>query len=134
VADRVMLPMVDRDSAPYWKALADGRFELQHCRSCSAWTWPPRPVCSGCHGTDLAWEQPSGTGEVCSWVVTHQVYGADWAPLVPYTIALVRLDEQDDVLIPGIVRGDREMRPGLRVRATTERISDEVGILGWEVV
>jgi hypothetical protein len=132
MGERVMLPMTDRDSAPYWKALADGRFTLQHCQSCGHWNWPPRPICSGCYGTDLAWEMPAGTGEVYSWVVTHQVYGPDWAPLVPYTIALVRLDEQHDLLIPAILRGDPEMRPGLRVRAVTERINDEVGLLMWE--
>ena len=53
----------DRDTAPYWAALADGRFEVQHCRACHRWTWPARPICSGCHGDDLAWEEPAGTGE-----------------------------------------------------------------------
>jgi hypothetical protein len=128
-----MMPMVDRDSAPYWKALADGRFELQHCRDCSQWTWPPRPICSGCHGMNLEWKAPRGTGEVYSWVVTHQVYGPDWAQLVPYTIALVRLDEQRDLLIPAILRSDVEMARGVRVHAATERLTDEVGLLFWEV-
>jgi len=130
--DRVMLPMVDRDSAPYWKALAEGRFELQHCQDCGSWSWPPRPICSGCHGMHLAWEAPSGTGTVCSWVVTHQPYGPDWATLVPYTIALVRLDEQHDLLLPGRLVSDVEVRAGLRVRAVSERLSDDVGILDWE--
>jgi hypothetical protein len=132
--DRVMLPMVDRDSAPYWKALADGGFTLQHCLECGHWNWPPRPICSGCHGFDLAWETPSGTGEIASWVVTHQPYGPDWAALVPYTIALVRLDEQHDLLVPGRLVSDVEVRPGLRVRAVGERINDDVGILNWEAL
>jgi uncharacterized OB-fold protein len=133
MTERLMTPLVDRDSAPYWKALADGRFELQHCRRCGHWNWPPRPVCSGCLGTELAWEQPQGTGTVYSWVVTHQVYGRDWAPLVPYTIALVRLDEQHDLLVPAILRADVEVKQGLHVRAVAERIDDEVGLLYWEV-
>ena len=56
----VTLPTPDRDSAPYWAALADGRFMLQHCRDCGHWTWPVRPLCSGCHGEDLAWEEAAG--------------------------------------------------------------------------
>jgi uncharacterized OB-fold protein len=128
---RTMLPMVDRDSAPYWKALAEGRFELQHCTDCGGWSWPPRPICSRCHGEHLVWEEPEGTGEVYSWVVTHQVYGPDWARLVPYTIALVRLDEQFDLLIPAILESDRDAVPGMRVHAVTEPVNDEVGLLKW---
>jgi len=126
------IPVPDRDTAPYWAALAQGRFELQRCRDCRSWTWPARPICSGCHGDNLAWEEPSGTGEVYSWVVTHQAYGPDLARLVPYTVALVRLDEQDDILIPGRFVSDAEIHQGLRVRAVPEPVTDEVGILNWE--
>lgn len=126
-------PQPDRDTAPYWAALADGRFELQHCAHCGRWTWPARPICSGCHGDDLAWEAPSGTGEVYSWVVTHQPYGPDLAALVPYTIVLVRLDEQDDLLLPGRLLSAVEVHQGLRVRAVPERVSDDVGVLSWAV-
>jgi uncharacterized OB-fold protein len=90
-----------------------------------------RPICSGCHGSNLAWQASTGDGEVYSWVVTHQVYAPDLAPLVPYTIALVRIDEQDDILIPGRFVSDVPIMQGLRVRAAPERVTDEVGILNW---
>lgn len=128
------VPVPDRDTAPYWAALAHGRFELQRCRDCRSWTWPPRPICSGCHGDNLAWEEPSGAGEVYSWVVTHQAYGPDLARIVPYTVALVRLDEQDDILIPGRFVSDTEIHQGLRVRVVPERVTDDVGVLNWEAV
>ena len=125
----------DRDTAPYWAALADGRLELQHCRDCGRWTWPARPICSGCHGEDLVWEEVAGTGEVHSWVVTHQPYAPSFVDLVPYTIALVRLDEQDDILIPApLAEGSGvAVHQGLRVRAVAEKVADAVGQLTWEV-
>lgn len=126
------LPTPDRDSAPYWKALADGRFLVLRCRQCGRWTWPPRPVCSGCHGDDLEWTAPSGRGSVYSWVVTHQPYGPDLARMVPYTVALVRLAEQDDILIPGRYVGTAEIRQGLLVRAATEPVDEEIGLLVWD--
>jgi uncharacterized OB-fold protein len=130
-ADRVTLPTPDRDTAPYWAALAEGSFVLQHCRTCGRWTWPVRPLCSGCHGEDMAWEHASGQGQVYSWVVTHQPYGPDLARLVPYIVVLVRVDEQDDILVPGMWVGDDEVSQGLRVQALTERVSDEIGLLQW---
>lgn len=129
-ADR-SVPVPDRDSAPYWSALAHGRFLMQHCAECGRWTWPARPICSGCHGEALAWEAPRGTGEVYSWVVTHQAYSPRLAAHVPYTIALVRVDEQDDILIPGRYLSAVPITQGLRVRAEPERVSDEVGVLCW---
>ena len=131
LAERRTLPVPDRDSAPYWAALAEGRFTLQRCRACGHWTWPVRPICSGCHSDDLAWEASEGAGEVYSWVVTHQPYGPDLARIVPYTIALVRLDEQDDILIPGRFVSEVEIHQGLRVRAAPERVTHEIGVLHW---
>ena len=36
LTERRTLPTPDRDSAPYWAALADGVFLLQHCLDCAA--------------------------------------------------------------------------------------------------
>jgi len=132
VSERRTIPVPDRDSAPYWAALANGQFLLQRCRDCGHWTWPARPICSGCHGDDLAWEAPSGAGEVYSWVITHQPYAPDLARIVPYTVALVRLDEQNDIMIPGRFVSDVEIRQGLRVQAAPERVADDIGILNWK--
>jgi hypothetical protein len=66
--------------------------------------------------------------------VTHQIYAPDFVDLVPYTVVLVRLDEQDDILIPGRLLSEVEIVQGLRVRAVPEKITDEVGQLHWEAV
>jgi uncharacterized OB-fold protein len=131
--DRRMMPVPDRDSMPYWAALAKGTLRLQHCRDCGHWTWPPRPICSGCQGESLAWEPVMGTGEVYSWVVTHEAYAPEFVALVPYTVALVRIDEQDDILIPGRLISDVAVCQGLRVRAAPQQLTDEVGRLNWEI-
>lgn len=126
-----IVPVPDRDSAHYWAALAKGALELQRCRTCGHWTWPPRPICSGCQGESLAWEAVKGTGEVYSWVVSHRAYTPDFVGLVPYTIALVRIDEQNDILIPGRLLSDGDVHQGMRVRAVPEGLADDVGQLNW---
>jgi uncharacterized OB-fold protein len=131
MADRRLMPVPDRDSAPYWAALAKGVLELQHCLDCGRWTWPARPICSGCHGERLEWKPVKGTGEVYSWVVIHRAFGPDLAKLVPYVIASVRIDEQNDIYIPGRLIYEGKVRRGLRVRAAPERVTDEIGDLNW---
>ena len=72
-----------------------------------------------------------GTGTVYSWVVAHRATLPEFATLVPYTIVLVRLDEQDDILIPGCLLTEVKVDRGLRVRAATERLTDDIGALNW---
>jgi uncharacterized OB-fold protein len=127
-------PIPDRDSEHYWEALGQGRFELQRCGDCRHWTWPPRPVCSGCHGERLGWEEVSGTGEVHGWIVTHQVYGPGYGALVPYTVVLVRLDEQPDLLVPGRFTSEVEVHQGLRVRVVCQPVGDGLGVPEWEAL
>jgi uncharacterized protein len=127
----VPIPQPDRDTAPYWQALAEGRLVLQRCADCGRWTWPARPICSGCFGFALVWEGAAGTGEVYSWIVTYQPYSAALAAIVPYVVALVRIDEQDDIMIPGRFASDAEIHQGMRVRMATEKASDDIGILDW---
>ena len=129
-----LVPAPDRDSEHYWAALGEGRFEIQHCSDCGNWTWPPRPICSGCHGENLRWEEVAGTGEVHGWIVTHQVYGPTFVDLVPYTVVLVRLDEQPDILVPGRFLSDVEVQPGMRVRVVTTKVGDGLGVPEWEVL
>jgi uncharacterized OB-fold protein len=134
MAERRVKPIPDRDTERYWHGLAEGRMELQHCRDCGHWTWPARPICSGCHGDNMAWEAVKGTGEVYSWIVVHRSTIPDMMPYLPYTLALVRLDEQADIYIPGRLVTDTQVHRGQRVQVVPEKITEEVGDLTWAAV
>jgi uncharacterized OB-fold protein len=81
---------------------------------------------------NLVWSPASGRGTVVSWVTTHHAYVPVLASIVPYTTAMVQIDEQPDIFIPGRLLGDMAPQAGLRVRAVPERQTDEVGLLLWE--
>jgi len=131
MAERLVKPIPDRDTVAYWQALADGKMVVTHCRDCGHWTWPPRPICSGCHGDNLALDEVKGTGTVYSWIVVHRSTTPDMMQYVPYTLALVRLDEQADIYIPGRFISDMDVRRGMKVRVRPERITDQLGDLAW---
>jgi uncharacterized protein len=92
-------PSVDRDSSPWWEAIARHEFVLQRCTSCETWRWPTRAICNRCASFDWQWEAASGRGTIASWVVTHHAFLPGFE--APYAVVTVRLDEQDDILMIG---------------------------------
>jgi uncharacterized OB-fold protein len=80
----------------------------------------------------LEWRAVRGTGSVVSWVTTYHPYLPVLASIVPYTTALVQIDEQPDIFIPGRLVTDVAPGAGLRVRAVPERQTEDIGLLLWE--
>jgi uncharacterized OB-fold protein len=125
------LPHPDRDSAPWWDALARHELLVQRCRACGAWRFPPRAICNRCASFDVEWAPISGRGTVAWWVVNHHPFSDDFT--TPYAVVTVRLDEQDDVLVIGSYRGDvADIRAGLPVRAVFDDAASGVTLLSWE--
>jgi len=101
-------PSPDRDSEPYWAALAQGEFKLQQCRECAAWRWPARAICNRCHSFESDWRANAGRGRVESWVRTHQAFAKALKAAVPYRVVQIRLDVQADLLLIGSWLSPRE--------------------------
>jgi uncharacterized OB-fold protein len=131
MSERLVKPIPDRDTVDYWQALADGKLVTTHCHDCGQWSWPPRPICSKCHGDNLSLDAVSGTGTVYSWIVVHRSTTPDMMKYAPYTLALVRLDEQADIYIPGRLITDKDVHRGMKVRVIPEKITDQLGDLAW---
>jgi uncharacterized OB-fold protein len=117
------VPSVDRDSLPWWEAVARHEFVLQRCAACQAWRWPTRAICNRCASFDWAWEPASGDGTVASWVVTHHAFLPGFE--APYAVLTVRLAEQDDVLLIGSLDG-RVDDPRLAIGAAVQVGFDDI--------
>ena len=76
-------------SAPYWRALDEGRLDFQRCGACGHAWLPARGECPRC----LARETASGRARLVSWVVYHHGYHPYFAARLPYTVAVVELAE-----------------------------------------
>lgn len=106
------LPQPSAWSAPYWAAAREHRLTYQVCRSCSHAAMYPRRVCPHCLGEDLGWEESSGRGRVYTY--TEQVAGppSGFEDLVPYVIAIVRLDEGIQIMSNIVGPGAAAIRCG----------------------
>lgn len=121
-SNRVLPRLTDTNRA-YWTGGADGRLHVQRCVSCRRWTDPPVERCPSCEG-DLVAEPVAGTGTIFTFTVNHQPFHPDVPP--PYVIAIVQLDEQDDLRIVGnIVDADLDaLACGLPVAVDFEHSGD----------
>jgi uncharacterized OB-fold protein len=107
-------PVVDRDSRPWWEALARHEFVLQRCEGCATWRWPARAMCNACGSFDWSWQQPSGQATVAGWIVTRHAFLPGFE--APYVVLSARLAEQPDIVIPGGYDGPTD-GAGLRIGA-----------------
>ncbi|MFB4316013.1 Zn-ribbon domain-containing OB-fold protein [Actinomadura sp. 21ATH] len=116
-------PVPDADTAPYWDGLAAGELRLQRCGGCGRTVFYPRAVCPHCFGTDLSWQAASGLGTIYSFTVAHRAFG-DFAGQVPFTVALVDLDE--GVRMMTRITGPDRPAIGDRVRLAVTAVADDL--------
>ncbi|MGP0032657.1 MAG: Zn-ribbon domain-containing OB-fold protein [Acidimicrobiales bacterium] len=95
-APRILPPLTDLNR-PFWTGGAKGELLVQRCTRCRRWTHPPAAQCSSCGGAPVV-EPVRGTGTIFTFTVNHQPFHPDVPP--PYVVAIVVLDEQDDLRIP----------------------------------
>ncbi len=86
------LPKPTPETAPYWQALAAGRFELPWCLDCGEAHFYPRMLCPHCGSTRLEWRAASGRGQIHTYVINHKP-PKGWTGKVPYVLAVVELDD-----------------------------------------
>ena len=99
------------------------RLEGSRCRGCDARQFPPRRVCPGCGGRDLAAERFSGRATLYSATrVTQAPRGH--ATLAPYTVGLVRLEEGPLVTAQITDVGEETLPAGLPLEMVTRKIRD----------
>ena len=93
-------PDPDVDTAPFWQATADGRLMMCRCTSCGLWQQPPLERCRACAALN-GFEPIDGTGTISTFIVQRQGAVVGYFDQVPYAVALVDLDEQPGLRLPG---------------------------------
>jgi uncharacterized protein len=116
----------------HWR-LKKQRYALvgEVCPHCQAKIFPPRDVCPECGGEAKTAYQFSGKGEVYSFTVMHDA-PAGFEENIPYTVALVKLQEGPMVTAQLTDLGDGQVQIGMPVEMVTRKIradGDEKGML-----
>lgn len=80
-------------AAPFVEGLQQGLVRYQHCEQCGHAQTLARHACARCGQAALVWRNASGLGQVYALTVVERAPSPDFAPLLPYTLVLVQLDE-----------------------------------------
>ena len=119
-----VLPRVTPENEHFWRGGEAGELRFLRCADDGYLVHPPAPLCPRCLGRDLAPHAVSGRAMVASYTVNHQPWIPGFDP--PYVIAIVEIEEQDDLrLMTNVVNCDAgEVRIGLPVRVVFEHHDD----------
>jgi uncharacterized OB-fold protein len=122
----------DPGTAPFWKGTRQGKLVVQACKKCGYLRWPPGPLCNECLSPDTEWKELSPTGRLWSYAVYHRAMNPRFKDQIPYTVALVELD--DGPRMYGRLLGDAStVEVGAPVRAVFQEIDPGVTFIGWEI-
>ena len=86
-------PEVTPLNEPHWQGLREGRLMIQRCTKCGHHWLPAREDCPSCLHDGYRWVQASGRGRLISWVVYHTAFNKAFADRLPYSVAVVELEE-----------------------------------------
>lgn len=84
-------------AAAFQRLLNSHKLMGSRCQRCNVLYLPPRPLCSACHGAEMAWQELKGEGEIAGFTsiaivptfMAEQGFGRD----NPYLTAVVQLAE-----------------------------------------
>ena len=126
------LPRIDDLNRPHWEGAQAGELRVQRCLHCATPRYPPSRWCPKCLHDETEWVTTSGRGTVWSWCVFHRAYFKGFEPDLPYTVALIALEEGVRLYSNLIGVPDERLRVGLPVRAVFEPATSDVTLIKFQ--
>jgi uncharacterized protein len=125
----------DLDTRTHWEGLRQHTLLVQRCSACALFRWQPRQLCHLCQSWEYEWVQVSGLAYLYSWTVIHNA-PPPFSEETPYTIAMVTLTEQADLVMIGrlINASEESLRPGMALRVRFRDKSEGDTLAGWEPI
>jgi uncharacterized OB-fold protein len=118
------VPPTTEFSEPFWEMARRGTLGLQRCGACGGWTFPARVLCPRCWSTDLTWAPASGRATLYSYTTVCRPPSPEFAGDVPYTVALVALEEGPRMMarLAGVAEADTVIGMPLEVEFDPESV------------
>lgn len=121
---------------PFWDGCAQHRLMVQRCADCGRYRFYPCEGCPDCRSRAYAWTEVPGKGKVFSWIVIHRSVDPAWQAKAPYVSAIIELDVQPGLLMPGLLIDVpvTDVRAGMPVGVVFEQTDAETTVARWRPV
>lgn len=120
-----VLPEVDDQNRDFWTGGFEGELRILRCDDCMWWNHPGTTMCRKCRSMNMSAQVTTGLGRIATFTINNQQWGPKTAS-EPYAIALVELDDQEDLRLLTNVLGSPvdEIEIGARVRVRFVALGD----------
>jgi uncharacterized protein len=110
----------------YWEGAKAGQLLVQRCESCAHFQHPPDVACPRCLSDALVPTAVSGRGTIFAFTVARQAFDVAFVDAIPYVLALVELEEQENLrILTNIIDAPLErLASGLPVHVVFEERED----------
>ncbi len=125
-------PRIDPLTAPFWENARRNILSLQVCTACGDKHLPPSPVCPKCLSSDQDWRPASGGGVLEAYGEFHRAYWNGFADDLPYSSAIVRLDE-GPLMATNLVGETSAAKVGAKVRVVFDVVADDLTLPRFEL-
>jgi uncharacterized OB-fold protein len=119
------LPVRTAENGPYWDSAKRHGLQLQQCRGCERFRYPPAKFCPRCLSDETDWREISGRGTVYSFIVVHQRYDPSFAEDLPYNVAIVELEEGPRLTTNVVDCANGDLQVGMAVELTYDDVTEE---------
>lgn len=102
MAPRIIRPLPDQLTSPFWEGARNGKLLIQQCRDCGHHNHPPQVVCGWCASASLEPKPVPGTGVIHSWT-TAMVRPGSGGGTPSHVNIVVELGVQPGVFVVGTV-------------------------------
>lgn len=127
------LPVIDEDTAPYWKYCKQHELRMQKCTECNHIRFPAGILCPACHCMNAEWVKLSGQGTIFSYVVFRKAYHPAYQDEIPYVVAIIQLDEGPRMESNIIDVDVNEIKIGMPVKLFFEDVTDEISLPKFKI-
>ncbi len=121
---RIPLPRPTELSRPHWDGCREGKLRVQRCSACGAYVFIPQYTCTECQEATLEWVESSGRGTVYSVTTIHRPQRPEFE--VPYSVAIIELEEGWYMLTNLVDCAIEDMQVGMPVEVAFRKMSDEI--------
>ena len=119
------LPKLNSDNRFFWEGCRNHELRFQSCSNCGHVRWPPADLCPQCHSTETGWLISTGIGKVYTFAVYYTAFHPGFAADLPYTVAIVALDEGPHLLTNIVGCQPHEVKCDLPVEVVWEEVDEK---------